>query len=267
MNEKIPFNQTFFNDMSVQFDTHVRQSIPLYDEFVEYIANWIVKFEPTASILDICGSTGELGRLLYKKGFRGEYTCLDGSPKMCAIGQLRTGELGADAYNHIKFSCSGFMAEWTDETGFEVKMFEPEKKYDIVLELLGFQFFTETRRKEIEYIRNRCLKDDGVFITCEKFNQSSELRYQHNEQLKDARHKSKHFTTEEIKKKEIDVLSSMRKYMYNYRDYKHLLNDIFFLIREVYKVGNFSGFMCTRGGYMHPATSECNRLIDNEFNL
>lgn len=79
---KTPIKQHFFNNIAREFDTHVRQSIPLYGDFIDNLRANIISNHHGERVLDVCGSTGLLGVDLFNEGFDGEYVNVDGSPKM-----------------------------------------------------------------------------------------------------------------------------------------------------------------------------------------
>jgi len=144
--ETRPIKQNFFNEIARNFDSHVRQSIPLYDSVQRFIVQSIAEGEPV-SVLDICGSTGAIGRALQRANWQGEYLCVDGSPIMQDVFDALK---PFDAYN-LKFELAGFLASWMDKDSdgndVVIPMYCNYSKYDVVLELLGFQFFTKTREK------------------------------------------------------------------------------------------------------------------------
>lgn len=256
-----PIKQTFFNQIANEFDTHVRQSIPLFNEYVEWLTDWIVEFYPTASVLDICGSTGAIGRILHEKGFGGTYVNLDGSPKMIEVADCCKPD--SDRYENV---LGGFMCGWIDDSGVPIEMFEPQCDFDIVIEHLGFQFFTQTRRPEIEYIKGNLLKKDGIFITCEKFTQDRQSDFIKYEIVKDELHKSRSFSKEEIARKKESVLADMNKMMVNMWDFYNMLGRMFFSRTTVYRAGNFAAYICTNRGYIHIPNGGKDELYNNRFN-
>lgn len=265
-----PFNQSFFNAIASDFDTHVRQSIPLFGPFISNLrANLAALVPQNGSILDICGSTGKLGYdLIVENGFDGRYYNLDGSPDMIRI--CNQFSLATEKYEGtIVPMLGGFMASWEDESGIHIPEIDPlqwklntSMKFDVALEILGFQFFTKDREpqiKEMKRLANTC-----VFV--EKFSTHNETVWERNERLKDTLWKSKFFTQDEIKEKKEKVLDNMGDYLYDDYDFEVLLRDNFMKVETIFHVGNFRGYIASNDhkfvrSYMHQ-----HNLIFNEYN-
>lgn len=250
-----PIKQDFFNSIANEFDNHVRQSIPLFGEFIDSlrlnIAN--VLLPDGGSIIDICGSTGKFGHdLMTKEGWSGNYHNLDGSPQMIDICiefkkdfQMRFGRDAIHPY------LGGFMANWEDESGIQIDEIDlktiaqmnglKDGKFDIALEILGFQFFTKEREaqiKEMKRIARTC-------VFCEKFSTTDTAYWEKSEKLKDMYWKSKFFTKEEIEAKKKNVLEEMGEYLFNQERFVSLLLDNFNFVKLIYRAGNFEGYICS----------------------
>lgn len=258
-----PIKQNFFNEIAKQFDSHVRQSIPVYDEFITALRANLVRwsFERPTSIIDICGSTGKLGYDLFTEGFKGSYTNLDGSPQMVEISRGFESQ-----YPQMKSVLGGFMASWIDDSGTEINEVNPlsingGKKYDVALELLGFQFFTQTRLPAIKEMKRIA----EVNIYCEKFSDCNSLRWQAHELLKDQFHKSKYFTEEQIKQKRENVLQDMGEYCYDYKEFRHLLDSEYQYVLPIYHAGNFAAYICSDSPL--PAWNAPRSLTSNIFTV
>ena len=262
-----PIKQTFFNNIAKEFDTHVRQSIPLFGELIEDLQENLLYYHNVlpmeqskkVSILDLCGSTGYFGYRMHRQGFKGSYYNLDGSPKMIAISK----EFEKEATN-MHSILGGFLSSWIDEDGTEIKEIDINKiknnKFTFGLEILGFQFFTKDRVKEIKELKNNC--EYCVFI--EKFSQTDNKLFEANEDLKDSLHKSKYFSIEELQTKRDAVLYDMHDYLYNKDSFISLLNDMFENVKPIYKAGNFAGFICSDSSLKWYKGKK--ELINNEFN-
>ena len=251
-----PFNQSFFNAIAETFDSHVSQSIPLFDLLQKVVVKNIVNFQ-SRNVLDICGSSGKLGCDLNKLGFSGDYLCLDGSPKMQKVFD------SFPKVKNLRFDLSGFLNSWIDETGQTIPMFCNYSARDCITEILGFQFFTKEREKEVKKIANM-LTTDGVFITFEKFAQKEDV-WAKNENLKDSLWKSRFFSMEQIKEKKEKVLDAMSEYLYLQSEYESVLNKNFPKVQRFAQIGNFAGYIC----FNNPDTAKeflfSDVLLCNEF--
>lgn len=265
-----PIKQQFFNDIAHEFDTHVRQSIPLFDECINEVVREIVRLHPKGIVLDICGSTGSLGRLLVNAGFRGNYVNIDGSPAMIEVGRKLNAQ--NELYNnHITHIMGGYKANWIDPDGTYIPEINianlihgmPGRKFDVIIECLGFQFFTKERRKYFKDLANNCT---GLLFFIEK---TQNIRrpdiWADNERLKDELHKSKYFTPEQLQAKRDNVLSDMGDYC---RDTKELASDITTIrassAHRFYKAGNFEGYFLRMSGELYPHFSKA--LTLNQYN-
>lgn len=260
-NNNQPIKQSFFNNIANDFDVHVRQSIPLFGEFIDNVRKNLTSREFRKSrILDICGSTGKFGYDLLNTGkFQGSYINLDGSPEMIKISR----ELGKEHEGQHITILGGFMSSWTDESGINIPLYDTKGKYfDVSLEILGFQFFTKEREAGIIEIK-KSMVPRGVAIFCEKFSNENKELWNAQEELKDIHHKSRFFTPEQIEAKKKNVLQDMGEYCYDYDAFKALLNKHFLYVKEVYKAGNFAGFVCSNSMFKWKANTE---LTDNIFN-
>jgi len=237
-----PIKQAFFNKMASEFDTHVRQSIPLYGAFISELQANIRKHFYEATILDVCGSTGLFGKTLFDNGFKGSYINVDGSPKMISLAKQISPQM---KYPRLFNNLGGFMSSWTDESGQQINQIDTKViTFDIALELLGFQFFTKTREPEILELK-ASVEDTGVCIFCEKFSNKDTELWQRNENLKDDLWKSKYFTQDEIAKKKQNVLVDMGEYCYDIKEFEGLLQKHFKHVTGIYHAGNFAAYACS----------------------
>lgn len=237
-----PIKQEFFNNIAAEFDTHVRQSIPLFDEFIRNLQHSIANVLPVKSILDICGSTGKFGYdLILRKGYRGAYTNVDGSPEMIKISEGLRQSLPKERQAYYIPVLGGYKASWVDDSGIEIPEFEITYPYDMVLEILGFQFFTKDREVYIKELASR----HKYCVFFEKFTTRDKDLWQENERLKDALHKSKFFSEEELEKKRRDVLDDMGEYLVDIDDFKEMLGSYFTSVNHCFHAGNFHGFLCS----------------------
>lgn len=250
------YNQDFFNAIAGQFDEHVRQSIPYFDLFIKTLVENLARNFKHKYILDICGSTGELGRQLVESGYLGRYTCLDASPEMQKefekdnkSTQLSF-ELGA-------FGCDG----WTENDGTVIPKFNPGNiLWDVAVEILGFQFFTKDREEHIVEMARL----SKVCIFFEKF---SNQNWDQQELLKNEFWKKKFFTQEQIDKKQNEVLEDMGDYLYDSLEFELLLQENFENVFTIAHLGNFKGYICSNNIGVTWNPDDLNRLRSNNFTV
>tara|TARA_R110002020_G_scaffold328611_1_gene544603 strand:+ start:2536 stop:3321 length:786 start_codon:yes stop_codon:yes gene_type:complete len=255
-----PHKQDFFNNIANEFDSHIENSIPLFKEFRNNLVYNIANKYNEANIIDICGSTAKLGRELLKENFKGSYTCLDGSIQMKKVFENTTSKNDKKKINFIQ---GGFLASWIEnfegET-FNVQQYNAnEKQFDISIEIVGFQFFTKERKKEVQEMKR--ISKTCIFF--EKFNNKDVNLYAKNEVLKNTLHKSKVFSQKEIENKQKNVLNDMHNFCYDNENFVHLLKENFKYVRKIFKAGNFEGFMCSDSPIQYNIDSD---LINNKFN-
>lgn len=259
---KTPIKQHFFNNIAREFDTYVRQSIPLYGDFIDNLRANIISNHHGERVLDICGSTGLLGVDLFNEGFDGEYVNVDGSPRMIEIAEsIRTSD---KHHNCLK----GFTASWVDEDGTFIEQMIPREygRFDIMLELLGFQFFTQTRGAEIEEMKKNSIHR-SMYVFCEKFKPESSDIWIENERLKNTLWKAKFFTPEQLQWKRDEVLKDMNEYIYPKNDFKALLSDYFTYSKEVYRAGNFAAYIASNDFDRVNDYIINEKLLQNDYNV
>lgn len=237
-----PYNQDFFNNIAAKFDTHVKQSIPLFELFQQHLVRNLAQNFRGTRILDIAGSTGELGRQLMSSDWSGRYTCLDGSPHMQEVFNAVTSEAEKET---LKFELAAFGEGWEEEykgKNITIPAYNPNRKqFDVAIEVLGFQFFTKDRApqvKEMHRISNTC-------IFFEKFSTKNKEVWEANEGLKNKYHKSKYFTAEQIQNKQDEVLDDMGDYLCDQNEFEGILNNEFPYVVKTAQIGNFAGYICT----------------------
>lgn len=244
-----PYNQEFFSRMAKDFETHIAQSIPLYELYLNTLAKCIVRYSKTASVLDIGGSCGTLGKMLYLNGFKGTYVNIEIDSNMCQVSRnnLLTANLSTGRFNKYETLQRSFREPcFVNKEKIEafsmndVSYLNHDKKFDFVVENLVFQFFTKTRKPEIEYIKKCLLKPNGAFVTFEKF-LCNDVLFNINEELKSLNWKDFFFSEEEIQEKKATVLDKMDEYLFNISDFVCLLDNPACLLT----IGNFIGFIDT----------------------
>lgn len=263
--EATPIKQSFFNSIAQEFDDHVRQSIPLFDQFIQNVRWNIIHRNNIGNVLDICGSTGKLGYDLIQQGFDGKYVNVDGSPQMIEICKQFAKKYPARIVPRLQ----GFMADWEDESGQYIYRYDHERDYgyyDFVLEILGFQFFTKDRVQyfqEMKKLSRGFNQSYGISVIFEKTSQLNKVKWQELEDLKDKHWKSKFFTQEEIEAKKKNVLEDMGEYCVNNLDLYADIKSVWRYVEVIYVAGNFRGFACSDTPFQWLRDIE---LVDNIYN-
>lgn len=133
------------------------------------------------------------------------------------------------------------------DSGITIPSFKPTKKYGVVFEGMGFQFFTPTRDKEIAEVKGM-MEENGMLVTMQKFKNSD---YEKREVLKDE-FKAKFFTKEEMAQKAATVLKKsdevsvgMMDYQFDRQEYEKVLAKNFKYVAQFYSAGNFAGYLAT----------------------
>jgi hypothetical protein len=141
--------------------------------------------------------------------------------------------------------------EGFDYEGKTYKKHKPKSKSDIVHESMVFQFITDRRDHFVKEIADNYLKNNGLFVTEEKFSQDAEV-YNKNEKKKSA-YKDIYYTKEQQAMKSDDVLVGMKENQANIDYYKNVLLDNFKHVVQYWDSGNFKGF----------AASNSKEVVDN----
>lgn len=130
------------------------------------------------------------------------------------------------------------------DSGITIPLFQPSKKYGIIYEGMGFQFFTPTRDKEIAEVKS-IMEPEGLFITKQKLKNAD---YARREVMKDE-FKSQFFTQQEIADKAATVLKKtdeasvgMMDYQFDRLEYEKVLANNFNYVVQIYSSGNFAGY-------------------------
>ncbi|NEQ97628.1 MAG: class I SAM-dependent methyltransferase [Cyanothece sp. SIO2G6] len=82
--------------------------------------------------------------------------------------------------------------------------------FDAIYENTTFQMYGPDRNAQIAYVK-RVLKDDGLFIFCEKLMHPDRDEYERREQVKDDLFKSNYFSKSEIAQKSTQILEQMER--------------------------------------------------------
>jgi ribosomal protein S18 acetylase RimI-like enzyme len=147
----------------------------------------------------------------------------------------------------VNYLLQAWGESFTDpDSGIRIPLFMPTKKYGVVFEGMGFQFFTPTREKEISDVKSM-MEKDGLFVTMQKL---KNLDYASREVLKD-QYKSQFFSQETLKEKAAIVLNKsdnsvgMMDFQYDRLEYEKVLAKNFKYVVQIYSSGNFAGYFAT----------------------
>jgi hypothetical protein len=230
-----PTKQNFFKEIASNFSDHVRESIPLYANYMNSLYTYLANNQKRASVLDICGSRGDLGKWSRFYGFLGLYMNLDGSREMIAESMEQNQHI------YDRSIMAGWRASWTQDDYF-VSEWNSDERFDVVVENLGFQFMGSSERSAHIREVKKHIRNSGVFVTCEKFITDN---WDANEQLKDKLWKSRFFTPEEIAEKKSKVLNDMHNDLAYQPTYENTLKHYFRYVAKIYQAGNFIAYVCS----------------------
>lgn len=148
----------------------------------------------------------------------------------------------------VKYLLNSWGDSFVDpDSGKTIPSFKATKKYEIVHECMGFQFFTATREQEIAEVKSMMAKN-GMFVTMQKHKNQD---YKKREILKDE-YKAQFFSQEEMAQKAATVLTKseessvgMMDYQYDRLEYEKVLSKNFKYVAQFYSSGNFSGYLAS----------------------
>ena len=131
---------------------------------------------------------------------------------------------------------------WID--GEVVPYFEFHHPYDVVCEIMTFQFLFPERARHIQWIAEN-LTSEGCFITCEKFLSYVDEAFINNEVAKE-KFKSQYFGTQQLLDKKSAVLAKkggMNITMAYAEDMERILSRAFRCVVQFWDAGNFKGYI------------------------
>jgi len=231
------------------FDTHISTSIPGFVDAQVRVVDALSKIlEEGSEVLDIGAGENTFLKTLQvtsrANDRRIEGLGIDSSAAMRDAAKKRR-------VRGIRFRLSAWGESFVDpDTGRRVKVFEADDgTYDLVYEGMTFQFISDDRSGQLDEVV-RIMKDDGLFVTLEKFNQQNEDTYFQQEKAKDA-FKLLFYEQSDIDTKKKTVLGNaasregMRSNMVDQTTFENLLLDRFEHVAQIWSSGNFSGYIAT----------------------
>lgn len=217
-----------------EFDEHIATSIPKFRDTQVKKGQAIVEMYPDGAVLyDLGGSEGGFGKAITSQsGGRIKTINLDPNQDM------------VDAHNSSPVDGADVVKEAFQEGFDDVKAHKPKVKADVVHESMLFQFINKERKSKIKEVKDNYLKNDGIFITEEKFKLSDKTEEKANESAKDA-NKKKYYTDEQISAKGDEVLVGMGENQANFDEYLSDLKNEFKYVSTYWTSGNFRGIIAT----------------------
>lgn len=239
-----------YDDKKGNFDEHIATSIPTFRETQVKKGNAIIKMLEDVEnpvVYDLGGSEGSWVKTITEEsGGKIKTINLDPSPDMKEAFDKNKPE-------NSEMSLEAFYSGWDD-----VPTHKPKEKADVVHESMMFQFIENKgdRKQYIDEVADKYLKEDGVFITEEKFKMNTDEEYAKNEKLKES-HKNKYYTPEQQSLKSDEVLVGMKENQANFDQYVKELQDRFKYVKTYWKSGNFRGIIATNN------ESKLNSFLEN----
>jgi len=147
-----------YNPHRGNFDDHISKSIPGHKEIQVATGDAIIKTISSGKVADIGGSENSWAKAITEMS-KGKIETVTVDPQ-------------EDMHRHsdktpVKgntFVEKPIMHEWEGKTPWK-----PKREYDVVHESMVFQFVSNERKAQLDYIRDNVLKKDGLLLLEEKF--------------------------------------------------------------------------------------------------
>lgn len=229
------------------FDVHIACSIPTFFEMVRAVAFGLVthhRAQGAHHLIDLGASEGTLCAAVSFGSARGLRTsAVEPNPDMIAKIEMQPEPVEAIA--EALAPELGFVV--FDESIGEVPVYAFDRGPDHYTEIMTFQFLGSERANFIERIA-KDISPDGLFISCEKFSQSSLAVFLQLELLKDG-YKARYFDADTLARKQAEVLSSpnggMNDGMITPEEYERILLQSFDFVARFWDSGNFKGYVAS----------------------
>ena len=157
----VPGNWKFDNEVAQSFDSHVRKSVPLYDEvqkMVVEMSEWFVR--EGSSVYDIGSSTGETIALLLKKHCEKKNVRFIGIENSISMREVARKKVNNENVQFLHQDVTE-LAEFSNA--------------DFIISLYTLQFSPlKNRRKVLQRIHNN-LSEGGAFVMTEKIRAENSL--------------------------------------------------------------------------------------------
>lgn len=111
---------------------------------------------------------------------------------------------------HASFFCGPFHHLTHDRMSGRDDLHRFATGFDIIMEDTTFQMYSPNRKEQVAFVTQH-LKPDGILLLVEKFHNDDIEEYDRRERQKDFGFKARHFTSDQIRAKDDEVLSHMNK--------------------------------------------------------
>jgi SAM-dependent methyltransferase len=217
------------------FTGHISKMISGFAEKQAMVGQALVRALKVDSFLDIGASEGGLAKTVGKHRPGAKVIALDPNPEMYR-NFLNTPDV-----QNVRYVREAFLSDgWTDETGRKIKGFKTSEKFDAINEDFTFQFISPDRPAQVAEVK-KMLKEDGVFITSEKFHTENSAE---NEQRKLA-YQRQYFTPEQLTEDRQTIINGMSDDMVNDKSYEEILKRNFHWVAQFWNAGDFKGYIAS----------------------
>ena len=245
------------------FNQHIFTSIPTFYETqvakMQGITNMVEKnklgVDRRYKILDIGGTEGAWAKALAKNNPFVYIEVLD--PNRAAMLAFESGDMVTNA----KFTQAAFTHIIKDqgkafiEGGIKEPVFyqnfdnvnpplKNANRWDIVHESMAFQFMSNEREAQVQYIKENVLTTNGVLIIEEKFSDDSQAIYDANEARKN-NFKAEYYTDKQLQDKKFNVLLDMEGNQVAVQEVQKIFGENFNHVEQYWDAGNFKGFIAS----------------------
>jgi hypothetical protein len=222
-----------YQEFGGNFTGHISKMIPTFQEKQIKVAEAITRTRGIENVLDIGGSEGTFGKSISNNSKIRTVT-LDPNSQMKKNFESTKPVEGAE------FKQEALGASFVDEDGTNIPMFAPDEFFDIINEDFTFQFISNDREGQVNEVKS-LLKEDGVFITSEKFHTEN----QEANEKKKLEHQQKYFNDEQLTEDKQGIITGMARDQVKDVEYEQVLKDNFEYVEQFWDAGNFKGYMAS----------------------
>lgn len=229
------------------FDIHIVCSIPTFFELVRSVAFGVVTHNSalgTERHVDLGASEGTLcAAISFGSEGRIETFAVEPLPEM--IERITRQTEPVSVIPNALATEIGFVSLDDEDAPVPVYNFKMESNY--YTEIMTFQFLGPEREYYVDKV-SKDLQPGGLFITCEKFSNSSREDFLRLEAIKDS-YKSNFFDPETLARKIEEVLNApdggMNEGMLTPEEYELILLSHFSKVARFWDSGNFKGYVAS----------------------
>jgi len=139
--------QSYYDGLSREYATSIRQLVPRYDEMLEHVAGWIDAGH-TATLLDLGTGTGEASLRALRAVPALQVTAVDAAPEMARAAGERLAEYG----------------ERARVVAADITRFEPDRCFDAILSSIALHNLPPRAKRRMLRIIHGWLEPGGRFI-------------------------------------------------------------------------------------------------------